>query len=407
MPVRARDSLDERRTPHDRAASSVVGGASTGSKRSEVLYGAALPAGPTHYREAHGCTVLGTDGFSYIDCTMALGSVALGYADPQVSERVVKAVEAGNVAGWSPLLEVEVAERLCDMVPCAERVRFMKSGAEAVAAAVRIARAATGRARVIGCGYFGWLDWSSDARGVPDGVRADYRTVPFDDIAALDAAVSGAGSALAAIVIEPVIERMPSEAWISRARSHCDRTGAVLIFDEVKTAFRLHVGGYHGLTGTRPDLCVIGKALANGFPLSAVLGRADVMEAARSTWISSTLASETTALAAASAVLDRHAAEDVCGGLARVGRAMRDVVQRALDASGVGGVAIEGLDPMWLIRFPDDADQGRFVAGAIEEHVIFKRGAYNFASLAHDQAAIERIGAAAHRAFMTLGRRLA
>jgi glutamate-1-semialdehyde 2,1-aminomutase len=404
MPARARDGVGKGSTTHDRAAASIVGGASTGSKRAEALYGGPTPAGPTHYREAAGCTVIADDGRSYIDCTMALGSVALGYADPGVTRRVTEAVRAGNVAAWSPILEVEVAERLCAVIPCAERVRFFKTGAEAVAAAVRIARTATGRSRVAACGYFGWLDWSSDSAGVPDGVRTDFERVPFDDVSALEDAVMRTGRNLAAVVIEPVIERLPSELWIRRARELCDRVGAVLIFDEVKTGFRLRSGGYQSIVGVLPDLCAVGKALANGFPLSAVVGRESVMEAARSTWISSTLASETSALAAAMAVLERHASEDVCASLGRIGGSMRGAVQAALDATGFTGATLDGIDPMWMIRFERDADQDRFLTQALGEGVIFKRGAYNFAALAHDDAALGRIGEAAHAAFHRLAR---
>jgi glutamate-1-semialdehyde 2,1-aminomutase len=200
-------------------------------------------------------------------------------------------------------------------------------------------------------------------------------------------------------VIEPVVERLPSESWIRMARTLSDRVGAVLIFDEVKTAFRLRTGGYQSAVGITPDLCAVGKALANGFPLAAVVGRAAVMEAARSTWISSTLASETAALAAAAAVLDRHAALDVCAELARNGKAMRAAVQGALDASGFAGARVDGIDPMWMIRFADDAAQGRFIVRALGSGVIFKRGAYNFASLAHDASAVDRIGVAARAAF--------
>lgn len=404
MPVRARDGDGQGHATHLRAAASIVGGASTGSKRPEGLYGAPVPSGPTHYREAQGCTVVAADGRSFIDCTMALGSVALGYADHGVTQRVVEAVRAGNVAAWSPMLEVEIAERLREVIPCAERVRFLKTGAEAVAAAVRIARAATGRMRMLGCGYFGWLDWSSDAPGVPEGVRADFRRIDFDDIAMLEGAVRDAGTDLAAIVIEPVIERMPDAQWVRRARELCDRAGAVLIFDEVKTGFRLHAGGYQAVAGITPDLCTIGKALANGFPLSAVVGREAVMEAARATWISSTLASETAALAAAGAVLERHAADDVCGELGRIGAAIRSTVQDALDATGYRGASLAGVDTMWMMRFADDREQDRFVRLALVEGVIFKRGAYNFAALAHDDRSIARIGAAAHAAFTALAR---
>ena len=407
MPARAPDETVETRATHLRAAATIVGGASTGSKRTEALYGRGTPAGPTHFRSAQGCTVVGADGTSYTDCTMALGSVALGYADPQVTRAVIDAVKAGNVAGWSPLLEFEVAERLCAVIPCAERVRFLKTGAEATAAAVRIARAATGRTRVVGCGYFGWLDWSSDAPGVPASTRAEFQSVPFGDVPAMERAVADAAGDLAAIVIEPVIERLPDEAWINRARSLCDAHGAVLIFDEIKTAFRLRTGGYQSVAGVTPDLAAIGKALANGFPLAAVVGRSGVMEAAARTWISSTLASETSALAAAAAVLDRHLRDDVCGALSRAGSAMQVAVERAIETSGFRRATVGGLDCMWLLRFDRDDEQSRFLELALHEGVIFKRGAYNFASLAHDDEAVDRIERAATAAFHTLAREAA
>jgi glutamate-1-semialdehyde 2,1-aminomutase len=402
MPAHAHDAATEGRAAHLRAAAAVVGGASTGSKRVEALYGGRDPRGPTHFRAAHGCAVVAADGTVYTDCTMALGSVALGYADPEVVHAVVEAVGAGNVAAWSPLLEIEVAERLCEVIPSAERVRFLKTGAEATAAAVRIARTATGRSRVIGAGYFGWLDWSSDAAGVPHRVRADFVGVPFGDVGALERAVAEAGDALAAVILEPVVEQLPSDAWVRRARELCDDRGAVLIFDEIKTAFRLRTGGYQQASGIVPDLAAIGKALANGFPLAAVVGRAGVMEAAARTWISSTLASETSALAAASAVLDRHARHDVCAALAANGAAMQAAVRDALAASGYRRASIVGIDVMWMIRFDDDAAQSRFIELALGQGVIFKRGAYNFASLAHDAPAIDAIGRAATSAFAAL-----
>ncbi len=406
MPARAFDGAMGSEATHRRAVASIVGGASTGSKRVEALYGGSEPRGPLHFRSAHGCTVTAADGRSYIDCTMALGSVALGYADPAVTDAVAAAARNGNVSAWSPMLEIEVAERLCAAIPCAERVRFLKTGAEAIAAAVRIARTATGRSVVIGCGYFGWLDWASDAAGVPDAVRTGFTAVPFDDILALERAVAAADD-LAAVVIEPVIERLPGDAWLRRARELCDARGAVLIFDEIKTGFRVRTGGYQGASGILPDLAAVGKALANGFPLAAVVGRADVMDAARRTWISSTLASESTALAAASAVLDRHDREDVCAALARIGRSMQAVVERALVASGYAGARLAGIEPMWMIRFATDADGARFVELGLEHGVIFKRGAYNFASLAHDDRAVAAIEAAATSAFATLAREAA
>ena len=385
-----------------RAARVIPGGASTGSKRPAALYGSDDPDAPLHFVRAYGCHIVAADGETYVDCSMALGAVALGYAEPNVTRAVAQAASEGSVSGLSPVLEVELAERLCAVIPCAEKVRFLKTGAEATSAAVRIARAYTGRDVVIASGYFGWHDWASDAAGVPQAVRGDVIRVPFDDIAALDEAGRTAGDRLAAIVLEPVVERMPTDAWIARARELCTRLGAVLVFDEMKTGFRIATGGFQERSGVTPDLAAFGKALANGFPLAAVCGRKDLMDAARATWISSTLASETTALAAAGAVLAWHEQAEVCEALAKTGAEMRRVVSAAILASGIGGVSVEGIDPMWLLRFGDPRAEAEFLTRAARNGVLFKRGAYNYASLAHDEDAMQAIEAAASAAFVDM-----
>ena len=223
-----------------------------------------------------------------------------------------------------------------------------------------------------------------------------------DEYAALEAACARAGNDLAAVVIEPVVERMPDEAWMRRARELCDRAGAVLIFDEMKTGFRLRVGGYQELSGITPDLATFGKAMANGFPLAAVVGKAELMAAASRTWISSTLASEGTSLAAAGAVLDWHERAEICEALWSTGAEMRDGVEAAIKASGVEGVSVDGIDPMWLIRFDDPSRESRFLALARAEGVMFKRGAYNFACIAHDARAVAAVERAASTAFVEL-----
>jgi glutamate-1-semialdehyde aminotransferase len=233
-------------------------------------------------------------------------------------------------------------------------------------------------------------------------VRSLFRAIPFDDVDALDAAARTAGGRLAAIVIEPVIERLPSEQWIRTARDLATSLGAVLIFDEMKTGFRLRRGGYQELSGITPDLAVFGKALANGFPLAAVVGRRDVMDAARRTWISSTLAGESVGIAAAHAVLDIYESADVCGALESNGKAMRESVAAAITAAGVGDVSVEGLDQMWFLRFDDHHRETRFLELAASRGVLFKRGAYNYAATAHDETAISEIEAAASAALVEL-----
>lgn len=385
-----------------RAAAIIPGGASTGSKRPDALFGDGAGELPTHFIRASGCRIETAEGRELIDCTMALGAVAIGYADEVVTQAVLEAAANGNVCGLSPALEIDVAERLAELVPCAEQVRFLKTGAEGVAAAVRIARAHTNRAVVIACGYFGWHDWSSDASGVPESVRTDILRVPFDDADALETAAKQVGDRLAAIVLEPVIERLPSVEWIAEARRACDESGAVLIFDEMKTGFRLKPGGYQELADVTPDLAVFGKALANGYPLSAVVGRESVMRAASDTWISSTLASETIALAAARAVIEWHARAEVCESLGEIGAEMRAAVDRAIVASRIEGVRTDGLDQMWMLRFESPAQESRFLELAVEGGVLFKRGAYDYASLAHDEDAIAEIESAASSALVRL-----
>jgi len=241
-------------TWRDRAADVIPGGSSTGSKRPDVLFGSRGNDVdlPTHYERAEGCTVIAADGRRFLDCGMALGAVAIGYADAAVTRAVQAAAAAGNVSLLPHRLEVEVAEQLVELIPCAEMVRFLRTGAEATAAAIRMARTATGRRHVIACGYFGWLDWCSAGDGVPHTMQDDISWVPFDDVASLDAAVAARGHELAAIIVEPLIHQIASVAWLRAARTACDRIGAVLVFDEIKTAFRVRTGGVQD-PGTTSD----------------------------------------------------------------------------------------------------------------------------------------------------------
>jgi glutamate-1-semialdehyde aminotransferase len=226
--------------------------------------------------------------------------------------------------------------------------------------------------------------------------------VPFDDVPALERAVSDAGNRLAAIVIEPVFERLPSPEWIARARELATSAGAVLVFDEIKTGFRLRTGGYQAHADVVPDLAAFGKAMANGFPLSAVVGDRDVMDAARKTWISSTLASEASALAAAAAVLSWHDQVDVCDSLWHIGSEMRSAVTDAIAASGVEGITVDGIDPMWMLRFDRPERERRFLELAAANGLLLKRGAYNYAALAHDEDALRDLERGASGALVEL-----
>ena len=339
---------------------------------------------------ASGCRVWDAAGREYVDYVMALGAVALGYGHPAVSRAAEEAIAAGVVGPLPPTLEEELAEALCRRIPWIERLRFLKTGAEAVAAAVRLARVATGRERVLGCGYHGWLDWCQGAEGVPASTRALYAELPFNDAERARELIRDAGDQLAVVVAEPVVVVEPTREWLEVLRAETTRVGAVLVFDEIKTAFRLAIGGAAERYGVHPDLVVLGKALANGFPLAAVGGRADLMAAASRTWISSTLATESVALAAAKATLEAFDRLQVVTHLHRIGtrllHGLHGLARRYGDlVTGVGGIA-----EMCFLHFASETVSRDVARGCAQRGLIFKRTAYNFVSLAHDEAAVHR-----------------
>jgi glutamate-1-semialdehyde 2,1-aminomutase len=364
----------------------VPGFTSTGSKRPDALFGT-----PAQMTRSSGCRVWDRDGREYVDYVMALGAVALGYGHAAVNRAAIAAIEAGVVGALPPVSEQELAEALAARIPWLERVRFLKTGAEAVAAAVRLARVATGRDQVLGCGYHGWLDWCQGAtEGVPAATCALFAELPFDDVAGSRQMIRERGRTLAAVVIEPLVVHEPAREWLDMLRAETARAGALLIFDEIKTAFRLAIGGAVARYGVRPDLVVLGKALANGFPLAVVGGRADLMAAAGRTWISSTLATEGVALAAARATLDVFEREDVCGHLRRVGTRLLHGLHQLQRAhpSVVTGVA--GVAEMCFLHYATEELSQRAATAAAGRGLLFKRTAYNFVSLAHDEATIDR-----------------
>jgi glutamate-1-semialdehyde 2,1-aminomutase len=372
-------------------SSHIPGFTSTGSKRPESLYGIAQPDGaPLRMVRASGCTVTGDDGRSYTDFIMALGAVALGYAHPAVTAAVAQAAADGLVGPLAPVLEEQVAAHLCRLLPPAEEVRFLKTGAEAVAAAIRIARAQTGREDVIGCGYHGWLDGTQEdgTCGVPAGISSLFARIPFNDAEAATARIRAAGDKLAAVIVEPVIEAAPSPEWLTALRTETHRVGAVLIFDEIKTVGRVALNGAAGRWGGEPDLVVLGKAIANGMPLAAVAGHRDIMSAVTKTWISSTLATEFASLAAAEATLLELERADVPAHLERVGGMLLHGLHRIVGEFPALLRRAVGLPAMCFLEFTT-GDHGRDnVVGCARRGLLFKRSAYNFVSLAHDERAV-------------------
>ena len=368
---------------------SVAGITSTGSKRPDALFGADYDGPPLRMVRSAGNRVWDEAGTEYLDFVMALGAVALGYAHPRVNQAVQQAVERGAIGPLPPVEEAALAEELGRLIPSLEAVRFLKTGAEAVAAAVRLARVHTGRDLVLGCGYHGWLDWCSRSGGVPAATQALYGELPFNDIEQGAAMIRRTGDQLACVVIEPVVDAAPSREWLAALREETRKSGALLVFDEIKTAFRVGLGGAVERWGGEPDLVVLGKALANGFPLAAVGGSAPVMSGIGQTWISSTMATDFVTLAAARATLEVAAAEDLPGVLANRGGLLLSGLERLAERFPRLTTGARGIPEMCYLEWATEELSGRVARECAQRGLLFKRNAYNFVSLAHENADIE------------------
>jgi glutamate-1-semialdehyde aminotransferase len=282
---------------------------------------------PNYVSRAPGAHVWDVDGNRYLDFPMALGPVLLGHAYPAVNEAIAAQLADGITFTLPHPLEVEVAERLHELVPGAERVRFAKSGSDVTSAAVRLARAFTGREVVLAAGYHGWHDWyvASTSRnlGVPEALRELVRPVPFGDLDQLEAAL-GADGGVAAVILEPATAITPSSDYLRAAIELARDSGALCIFDEVITGFRWAPGGAQEHFGVTADLACFGKALGNGMPISALTGRAEVMDLLEEVFVSGTHGGETLSLAAARATLDVVASEPVTAHVWRLGSVLRE-----------------------------------------------------------------------------------
>ncbi|MDH7569921.1 MAG: aminotransferase class III-fold pyridoxal phosphate-dependent enzyme, partial [Armatimonadota bacterium] len=266
---------------------------------------------PCYIVRGEGCRVWDLDGNEYIDFRNSLGPISLGHRYPAVEDAIRRQLEQGIIFGYAHPLEVDVARLLVEMIPCAESVRFLKTGGEAMAAAIKLARAFTGRDLVLKCGYHGWLQ-TTNSPGVPAAVQSVYRDLPWGNIAAFEEAFAREGDRIAAVSVAcAYAEAERGHTFYPALRELTRRHGALLIFDEIVMGFRLAVGGAQEYFGVTPDLAVFAKGISNGMPLATYLGRREVMETVRKAVISSTFGGDTLSLAAAKACMQVYRNEEV------------------------------------------------------------------------------------------------
>jgi glutamate-1-semialdehyde 2,1-aminomutase/spore coat polysaccharide biosynthesis protein SpsF len=283
---------------------------------------------PIYLKSGKGSHVFDVDGNEYIDYPMALGPIILGYSYPRVNQAIEDQLKDGIIFSVMHPLEVEVAELLRETVPCAEMVRFGKNGSDVTSAAVRASRAFTGREKVAFCGYHGWQDWyavtTSRAEGIPKVLKG--LTIPFEynKIETLERVFAENRNEIAAVIMEPVGLEEPKDDFLKKVRDLTHENGALLIFDEVLTGFRLALGGAQEYFGVIPDLACVGKAVANGMPLSAVVGKEEIMKVFEKVFFSFTFGGETLSLAAAVATINEMKERYVIGHIWKQGKKLQD-----------------------------------------------------------------------------------
>lgn len=352
---------------------------------------------------AEGARVWDVDGNVYLDFINGLLAITLGHAHPRVLEAVTEQMRLGTIYSLSHRLEYEVAELIVEMAPCAEMVRFGKNGSDATAGAVRLARAFTGRDHVIVCGYHGWQDWyiGATARnlGVPEATRALTHSVPYNDLPALEAVLAAHEGAVAAVIMEPMNVAWPAEGYLAGVKERAHRAGALLIFDETITGFRFDNGGAQTLFGVTPDLATFGKGLANGFPLSAVAGRRDVMMLMEEIFFSFTMGGETASLAAAKSVLTLLREEPVLASIHANGERLLAGLRERVATAGAEGFATPCGHPSWsFLTLADTPQASAWELKTLFEQEMFARGVLSFGShnlsYAHGGAEIDALLAA-------------
>jgi glutamate-1-semialdehyde aminotransferase len=319
---------------------------------------------PRFASRAKGARVWDANDNEWLDFAMALGPILLGYAEPSVDEAVRRQIDEGMVFTLGHPLEVIVSEQIVSMVPGAEAVRFGKTGSDSVSAAVRAARAVTGRDHIVTCGHHGWHDWFVGLtplnRGVPGSVRELVSSFVYNDLNDLERELESKRGGVAAVVIEPSGAQLPAEGFLQGVVDLAHHYGALAVFDEVVTGFRIAPGGAQERYGVIPDLSCYGKALGNGMPVSAVAGRWEVMSIFEEIFYSLTHGGETLSLAAASTVLDIIADGAVLAEIEARGERLQHAFRSvALDHGVEDLVQIGGEPQRTVISFPGDSDQHR------------------------------------------------
>ncbi len=351
---------------------------------------------PKYLVRGKGCHVWDVDGNEYIDYPMALGPITLGYDYPAVVEAVIKQLKDGNTFTLMHPLEVELAELLVEIIPCAEMVRFGKNGADATMAAIRIARAYTGRDHIAYCGYHGCHDWyavtTSLDKGIPDFNRELIHAFEYNNPSSLETLFDLYRNQIGTVIMEqPGIE--PVDNFLQKAIDIARKNGALFVMDEICTGFRYALGGAQEYYGVVPDLACCGKGMANGLPISAIVGKKEFMEELNEIFFSLTFSGETLAMAASLATITEIRTKNVIPYIWEKGEKLREGLNRAAREAGVD-LLVGGNPPRSGLVFRDNAGQesldikSLFLQETVKRGILF--GGPVYISFSHTDKDIER-----------------
>lgn len=335
---------------------------------------------PIFFVKADGVYAWDYEGNKYIDYTMGLGPCFVGYNNPKVKKAIQKQLEIGSLFSLPNPLEIKAAETLIDIVPCAEMVRFLKTGSEATQAAVRIARAYTDREKIIKGHYHGWHEWcladSTKSGGIPRVYKDTVFEVKYNDFDAVKKLFEQHKNEIACVIIEPIETELPKDNYLQKLRDITEQNGALLIYDEVVTGFRFALGGAQEYFGVIPDIAVFGKAMGGGLPLSAVAGKKEIMQKVKDKiFVSSTFGGELLSLAAFIAVVDILKTESVYERIFSIGNRIKDDFNKLAQRHG-SKIECIGLGPRLDFHYRNINGQEDIKVKTLFMQEVVKRGIF-------------------------------
>ncbi|MBL4883161.1 MAG: aminotransferase class III-fold pyridoxal phosphate-dependent enzyme [Planctomycetaceae bacterium] len=410
---------------YQRALELIPGGTQLISRRPTRFAHGISPIFASHGK---GARIWDVDGNEYIDWVSGIGAILLGYADPVVDDAVKSQIDRGTNFSITHELELELAEELVATIPCAEMVRYTRSGGEACAVAVRIARGVTGRDKVLFCGYHGWHDWyiasnltaeeslnehlfsGIEPIGVPSGLKQTAIPFPYDDLNALGELLDANRGEVAAIIMEPIRSELPPEGYLAGVQKLAKEHDVVLIFDEVTTGFRLAVDGIQSVVGVEPDMSVFAKSISNGYAMGAVVGKRDVMSPSSQMFISSTYWGETVGLTAALTTIREVKKRNVPAIVQHTGTQL--ISQLTAIASEIGlPVVCKGVSIHPYLEFQVEDAETKTKLSTLYIQEMAKRGCHGYTSFylnaAQGEAELSQTWDAARETFTILAAGLA